>query len=123
MATKSNFKRAMPQTQPAVLASLRSTQLVDDSKAVLPAELINAILDYLPVADMFSFARTSKRMREMVYDDTRWIQRLRSMGCWNEVEAKRRFEDTMRKKREAQKADEARLSGVTLNGSTNAMPP
>ncbi|KAK1919686.1 hypothetical protein P3342_001979 [Pyrenophora teres f. teres] len=112
MATKSNFKRAMPQTQ-----------LVDDSKAVLPAELINAILDYLPVADMFSFARTSKRMREMVYDDTRWIQRLRSMGCWNEVEAKRRFEDTMRKKREAQKADEARLSGVTLNGSTNAMPP
>ncbi|KAI4951118.1 hypothetical protein J4E91_003823 [Alternaria rosae] len=123
MATKSNFKRAVPPTQQSVLASLRTTQLVHDSKAVLPAELINAILDYLPVADMFSFARTSRRMREMVYDDTRWIQRLRSMGCWNEAEAKQRFEESMRKKLEAQKAEEARRSGVALNGSTNGMPP
>lgn len=124
MTTKSNFKRAVPQTQQSVLASLRTTQLVnDDSKAVLPAELINAILDYLPVADMFSFARTSRRMREMVYDDTRWIQRLRSMGCWNEAEAKRRFDESMRKKLEAQRAEEARRSGVALNGSTNGMPP
>jgi recyclin-1 len=72
---------------------------------------------------MFSFARTSKRMREMVYDDTRWIQRLKAMGCWNDVEAKRRFEETMRKKLEAQKAEEARRSGVALNGSTNGLPP
>jgi recyclin-1 len=86
-------------------------------------ELINAILDYLPVADMFSFARTSKRMREMVYDDTRWIQRLKAMGCWNDVEAKRRFDESMRKKLEAQRAEEARRSGVALNGSTNGLPP
>lgn len=37
MPPKSNFKRAMPQTQPSMLASLRTTQLVGDSKAVLPA--------------------------------------------------------------------------------------
>jgi recyclin-1 len=72
---------------------------------------------------MFSFARTSKRMREMVYDDTRWIQRLKTMGCWNDVEAKRRFEESMRKNSEAQKAEEARRSGVTLNASTNGLPP
>ena len=85
-------------------------------------ELINTILDYLPVADMFRFARTSKRMQEMVYDDTRWIQRLKSMGCWNDVEAKKRFEESMRRKLEAQKAEEARRAGVALNGA-NGLPP
>jgi recyclin-1 len=86
------------------------------------AELINTILDYLPVADMFRFARTSKRMQEMVYDDTRWIQRLKSMGCWNDVEAKKRFEESMRRKLEAQKAEDAQRAGVALNG-THALPP
>lgn len=37
MPPKSNFKRAVPETQTSVLASLRTTQLVSDSKAVLPA--------------------------------------------------------------------------------------
>jgi recyclin-1 len=87
------------------------------------AELINTILDYLPVADMFRFARTSKRMQEMVYDDTRWIQRLKSMGCWNDLEAKKRFEDSMRRKLEAQKAEETRRTGVALNGNANGIPP
>lgn len=86
-------------------------------------ELINAILDYLPVADMFRFAQTSKRMQEMVYDDTRWIQRLKSMGCWNDVEAKKRFEESMRRKLEAQKAEDARRAGVAVNGGTNNLPP
>lgn len=132
MATKSNFKRALPQAQPAMLASLRTTQMVDESKAILPAgvysqnlgstasltfeELINTILDYLPVADMFSFARTSKRMQEMVYDDTRWIQRLKSMGCWNDVEAKQRFEEAMRRKLESQRAEEAQRTSLPGQG-------
>ncbi|KZM23071.1 F-box protein: endocytic membrane traffic, recycling ReCYcling 1 [Ascochyta rabiei] len=117
MATRSNFKRALPQAQPSVLAPLRSIQMMDESKAVLPAELINTILDYLPIADMFTFARTSKRMQEMVYDDTRWIQRLKGMGCWNDVEAKQRFDEAMRRKLEAQKAEEAQRAGVPLPGS------
>jgi recyclin-1 len=62
-------------------------------------------------------------MQEMVYDDTRWIQRLKSMGCWNDVEAKKRFEETMRRKMEAQKAEEARRAGVGINGTTNGLPP
>ncbi|KAF1357987.1 secretion pathway protein Sls2/Rcy1 [Lizonia empirigonia] len=117
MATRSNFKRALPQAQPSVLAPLRATQMIDESKAILPAELINTILDYLPVADMFTFARTSKRMQEMVYDDTRWIQRLKSMGCWNDVEAKQRFEEAMRRKLEAERTTEAQRTGVPLPGS------
>ena len=37
----------------------------------------------------------------MVYDDTRWVARLKSMGCWDEAEARQRFEDAMKRKREA----------------------
>lgn len=88
------------------------------------SELISTILDFLPVADLFRFARTSKRMQEMVYDDTRWIQRLKSMGCWNEAEARQRFEESMRRKQEAQRAreaEEARRTGVGLNGSVNGI--
>jgi recyclin-1 len=33
-------------------------------------------------------------MQEMVYDDTRWIQRLRRMDCWNESEARKRAESS-----------------------------
>lgn len=66
---------------------------------------------------MFTFARTSKRMQEMVYDDTRWIQRLKSMGCWNDVEAKQRFEEAMRRKLEAERTAEAQRTGVPLLGS------
>ena len=141
MVTKSNFKRAVPLTaQQSVIASLRTTQLVEDSKAILPAgkelcvvscklsltllELIATILDYLPIPDMFSFARTSKRMQEMVYDDTRWIQRLKSMGCWNDVEARQRFEEAMRRKLESQRANEAEVAartGVGLNGIHGAV--
>ncbi|KAL1614013.1 F-box protein: endocytic membrane traffic, recycling ReCYcling 1 [Diplodia seriata] len=106
-----------------VLSSLRATSIVS-TKPVLPAELIAAILDYLPVPDMIRFARTSKRMREMVYDDTRWIQRLKSMGCWNDQEARQRFEDAMKRKLEAQRsreAEEALRTGAMINGSVNGL--
>ncbi|KAH8731480.1 secretion pathway protein Sls2/Rcy1 [Phaeosphaeriaceae sp. PMI808] len=124
MATKSNFKRAVPTgTQSSFLSSLRAIEMVEESKAILPAELINTILDYLPVADMFSFARTSKRMQEMVYDDSRWIQRLKSMGCWNDAEAKKRFDESIRRKLEEQKAEDARRAGVALTANAHAFPP
>ncbi|KAF2109048.1 secretion pathway protein Sls2/Rcy1 [Lophiotrema nucula] len=122
MATKSNFKRVLPG-HPSVIASLKTTQLVD-SKAILPAELIAAILDYLPIPDMFRFAQTSKRMQEMVYDDTRWVQRLKSMGIWNETEARQRFDEAMKRKVEAQRAREAeevRRTGVGVPGSFTSM--
>jgi recyclin-1 len=63
-------------------------------------------------------------MQEMVYDDTRWIQRLKSMGCWNDMEARQRFEEAMKRKLGAQRAkeaEEARRTGVGLNGSVNGI--
>lgn len=29
----------------------------------------------------------------MAYDDTRWVQKMKRMGCWNELEARKRVED------------------------------
>ncbi|TKA77607.1 hypothetical protein B0A55_03127 [Friedmanniomyces simplex] len=106
-----------------VLASLRATQIVA-SKPVLPAELIATILDYLPVPDLMRFARVSRRLQEMVYDDTRWTQKLKAMGVWNEHEARQRFEEAVKRKAEAQRAKEveqARRTGVNLPGSVNGI--
>lgn len=98
-----------------VLASLRSTQLAATTKPVLPAELIATILDYLPVPDLVRCARVSRRLQEMVYDDTRWIQKLKAMGVWNDGEARRRFEEGMKRRAEAQSrryGDEGMRNGV-----------
>lgn len=81
----------------SILSVLSATQI--DNKTVLPAEIIAIILDHLPVSDLMRFARTCRRLREMVYDDTRWVARLRIMGCWNEAEARRRFEEAVIRRR------------------------
>jgi recyclin-1 len=63
-------------------------------------------------------------MQEMVYDDTRWVQRLKSMGCWSDAEARQRFDDSMQRKLEVQRereAEEARRTGAALNGSINGI--
>ena len=79
------------------------------------AEIISTILDHLPVADLMNFARVSKRMREMVYDDSRWVQRLQLMGCWNEAEARLRFEMGMRRRYEAQRRKQGLAAGLDGN--------
>jgi recyclin-1 len=82
------------------------------------------ILDYLPVVDLVHFALTARRMKEMVYDDTRWVQRLKSMGCWSDTEARQRVEEAMQRRTEAQRsrdAEEARRTGATLPGSVNGI--
>jgi recyclin-1 len=89
-------------------------------------ELIAMVIDYLPVSDLMRFARTSRRMLEMVNDDTRWVQRLKNMGCWNELEARQRHEEGMKRKVEAQRAremDEARRTAVAPSGSMNGSAP
>ncbi|EME39402.1 hypothetical protein DOTSEDRAFT_75180 [Dothistroma septosporum NZE10] len=106
-----------------VFASLRNTQMVA-SKPLLPAELIATILDYLPVSDLVRFARVSRRLQEMVYDDTRWIQKLKQMSAWNEAEARQRVEDAMKRKAEAQQskqAEEAKRTGVHHAGSASGV--
>ena len=51
---------------------------------------MSTVLDYLPVPDLVRCAQLSKRFKEMVYDDTRWVKRLNLMGCWNDAEARKR---------------------------------
>ncbi|KXX75156.1 F-box protein pof6 [Madurella mycetomatis] len=104
----------------SILQTLQATEMID-SKPVLPAELLATILDYLPVADLMRFARTSRRMREMVYDDTRWVARLRSMGCWDEGEARRRFEEAMALRRKT-RGDTAVGSAPGPGGVVAAIP-
>lgn len=107
----SSFKRAPAsggQLRQDILAPLKAAQIVS-SKPLLPAgklhpkkqfspdyrlllEILSKILDFLPVPDLIRIARVSKRMREMVYDDTRWVQRLQLMGCWDEQEARSKIE-------------------------------
>ncbi|EAQ85958.1 hypothetical protein CHGG_07211 [Chaetomium globosum CBS 148.51] len=84
----------------SILQTLQATEMID-SKPVLPAEILATILDHLPVADQLRFARVSRRMREMVYDDSRWVARLRALGCWDEAAARRRFEEVMLARRRA----------------------
>ncbi|KAK2629988.1 hypothetical protein QTJ16_000808 [Diplocarpon rosae] len=91
-----------------------------ESKPVLPAEIISAILDYLPIPDLMHFARTSQRMLEMVYEDSRWVQRLSAMGVWNEGEARRRFEEALQKRREILRIraeEEGKRTGIGVHGT------
>ena len=102
--------------------SLKTTSMVE-SKPVLPAEIISMILDHLPVPDLLHFGRTSKRMLEMAYEDSRWVQRLHAMGLWNEGEARKRFEDALKRKRDLARIraeEEAKRTGIGVNGSTIA---
>lgn len=69
------------------------------------------------------FARVSRRMQEMVYDDTRWVFRLHLMGIWNETEARKRFDDAMKRKRAtlaakaAEEQKKAAEAGVPIPGT------
>ena len=94
-----------------VLASLRMASMEDIPRAALPAgafdprsfglrqetdraEIMASILDYLSPVDLIRAARSSKRMCEMAYDDTRWVQKLKRMGCWDELRARKQVEKT-----------------------------
>lgn len=57
-------------------------------------------------------------MREMVYDDTRWVQRLQLMGCWNEGEARKRAEAARQKPPGIASPTEVKREGIGVNGST-----
>lgn len=66
-------------------------------------------------------------MREMVYDDTRWVARLRSMGVWDEAAARKRFEDAVRRKRQMSASAGAgrgtQTGGGTIGTGTAARSP
>ncbi|KAH0522168.1 hypothetical protein TsFJ059_006061 [Trichoderma semiorbis] len=106
-----------PRNRGSILGVLKATEL--DARSKLPAEIMVTILNYLPVADQLRCARVSHRLREMVYDDTRWVSRLKSMGCWDEREARQRFEESVRRRREAAAA--AAAANQANDGKKNAV--
>jgi len=77
-------------------------------------------MDHLAVSDLIHFARVSRRMREMVYDDTRWVRRLQLIGCWNEAAARAGAEVSRRKKLEAIYAEESKKTGVRVVTTSSA---
>lgn len=122
----SNFKRASVGGRDGagrsnILSTLKATQMVSNgSKALLPAEIVSTILDFLPISDQLTFARTSHRMQEMVYEDSRWVQRLKSMGVWNDSEARKRFEEARHAKREIMRIraeEDGKKLGIGVNGN------
>ena len=76
------------------------------------------VLDYVPIPELLRCARTSKRMQEMVYDDTRWVARLRDMGAWNELEARQKTEAVIKKKLEGHNRGES--TAALKNGAGHA---
>ncbi|KAK8924546.1 hypothetical protein H634G_06911 [Metarhizium anisopliae BRIP 53293] len=96
------YKAAGAPKGAGILNALKAMEMID-VKSKLPAEIFNHVIDYLPIADQLRVARTSRKLQEMVYEDTRWVSRLKSMNCWDEREARRRFEESLRKRRDAAK--------------------
>ena len=85
----SQGSRVPSQRQPpAYRAALHAVAIIS-SKPALPAELLAHVLDFLPVPALLRAARVSRRMRDMVYEDSRWVAKLRAMGAWDEAEAQR----------------------------------
>lgn len=54
---------------------------------------MSLIIDYLGPVDLIRAARSCKLFHEMVYDDTRWVGRLKRIGCWDESDARRHIEE------------------------------
>lgn len=54
---------------------------------------MSSILDYLDPVDLIKAARSCKLLHEMAYDDTRWVQRLKRIGCWDETNARKHAEE------------------------------
>ncbi|KAJ5133006.1 hypothetical protein N7448_007164 [Penicillium atrosanguineum] len=90
-----NGKKGQAPAKPRrdVLASLRMASMEEISKPPLPAEIMSSIIDYLGPVDLIRTARSCKVLHEMVYDDTRWIGRLKRIGCWDESDARRHIEE------------------------------
>jgi recyclin-1 len=56
----------------------------------------------------------------MVYDDTRWVTKLQLMGVWNEIEARKRFEEAIKRRRAsgtAKRAEEKRFAEARASGN------
>ena len=85
-------------------------------------EILSTILDILPIRDLIQCARVSRKTREMVYDDTRWVKRLQLMGCWDELGARKRAESNALGRSDVSltlQSEEARSAATGVNESVD----
>lgn len=88
-------------------------------KMSLPIELLEQVVEYMPVQTQLRFAQTSRAMRDMIYEDTRWVVKLKAMGVWDEEEARRAAEEELEVRREtARRAKEEAVLGRTVTSDT-----
>jgi len=53
---------------------------------------MSSIIEYLDPVDLIRAASSCRLLHEMAYDDTRWVQRLKRIGCWDESDARKHAE-------------------------------
>ncbi|PLB41563.1 exocyst complex component Sec10 family protein [Aspergillus candidus] len=109
MSKARNGPRTGGKPRRDVLASLKMASMEEVSRASLPAEIISLVLEYLSPADLIRVARSSKLLHEMAYDDTRWVQRLKLMGCWDEIQARKHVEESFGTIADVEKVEEQEL--------------
>ena len=110
----------VPSLSMAVLMPVKASRPTL-AKLFLPFELLEQIVDYMPVQTQLRFARTNRTMRDMVYDDSRWVAKLKAMGAWNEEDARRAAEEELQRQREAyQRARQESVLGRTVSNGTGS---
>lgn len=122
MATRTAFTTRRTKTPAGPprrdpLAALRLSDMTI-SKPKLPVEILSQIVDYLNAADTISMAMVSRRMLDMVYDNDRWVKKLKRMGVWDEAQAR---QDETQQVRRRSTVDHALVNGkgrpeTMLNG-------
>jgi hypothetical protein len=114
-----------PSLSMAILTPIKAfrtaTATATPGKMTLPIELLEQIVDYMPVSTQLRFARTNHTMRDMVYDDSRWVTRLKAMGAWNEDDARKAAEEEFHREREAwNRARQESVLGRTVSNGTGS---
>lgn len=81
----------------------------------LPAELIGYILDFLPVPDLCRAARVSLLFKDLVYDESRWIAKLKRIGVWSDLAARQHAEDETHRRMQ-------KINGKKAGSATRPVP-
>jgi len=120
VTTKTNTPTPGSSLSMAILTPLKASRATP-AKMFLPVEVLEQIVDYMPAQTQLRFARTNRTMRDMVYDDSRWVAKLKAMGAWNEEDARRAAEEELERQREAyQRARQESVLGRTVSNGTGS---
>jgi recyclin-1 len=121
--SSSTFSRG--SIPPVTMQVLTPTKFVPapPPKMTLPIAIVEQIVDHMSVPSQLTFARTSRAMRDMVYDDSRWVSKLKAMGVWNEEAARKAVEEELMHKRDIEKRakEEAVLGRPVMTPDTTTI--